>query len=57
MNATLHITHPISGEQDVRVTVPVGLALNVGSGKTYYIKMSADAKGKSCCYLGNTCST
>ena len=37
VNATLHITHPISGEQDVRVTVPVGLALNVGSGKTYYI--------------------
>ena len=46
VNATLHITHPISGEQDVRVTVPVGLALNVGSGKTYYIEMSADANGK-----------
>lgn len=46
VNATLHITHPISGEQDVRVTVPVGLALNVGSGKTYYIKMSVDAKEK-----------
>ncbi len=29
-----------------RVTVPVGLALNVGSGKTYYIEMSADANGK-----------
>ena len=46
VNATLHITHPISGEQDVRVTVPVGLALNVGSGKTYYIEMSANANGK-----------
>ena len=46
VNATLHITHPISGEQDVRVTVPVGLALNVGSGKTYYIEMSTDANGK-----------
>ena len=46
MNATLHITHSTLGEQDVRVTVPVGLALNAGSGKTYYIEMSADANGK-----------
>lgn len=45
-NATLHVTHPVSGAQDVRVTVPVGLALNVGSGKTYYIEMSADTNGK-----------
>lgn len=45
VNATLHITHPVSGKHDVRVTVPVGLALNAGSGKTYYIEISTDANG------------
>ena len=46
MNATLHITDPVSGNQDIPVAVPVGLALNVGGGKTYYIEIAADANGK-----------
>lgn len=44
---TLNVTHPTSGEQQVRVTMPKGLALNVGGGKTYYIEISADADGKA----------
>ena len=46
MNATLHITDPALGSQDIPVAVPVGLALNAGGGKTYYIEIAADAKGK-----------
>lgn len=46
MNATLHITDPALGSQDIPVVVPVGLALNAGGGKTYYIEIAADAKGK-----------
>ena len=46
MNATLHITDPVSGNQDIPVAVPVGLALNAGGGKTYYIEIAADANGK-----------
>lgn len=47
MNATLHITDPALGSQDIPVAVPVGLALNAGGGKTYYIEIAADAKGKA----------
>ena len=46
MNVTLHITDPVSGNQDIPVAVPVGLALNAGGGKTYYIEIAADANGK-----------
>lgn len=46
MNTTLHITEPVLGSQDIPVAVPVGLALNAGGGKTYYIEIAADAKGK-----------
>lgn len=46
MNATLHITDPALGSQDIPVAVPIGLALNAGGGKTYYIEIAADAKGK-----------
>lgn len=46
MNATLHITDPVSGNQDIPVAVPVGLALNAGGGKTYYIEIATDVNGK-----------
>lgn len=46
MNATLHITDPVLGNQDVPVAVPVGLALNAGGGKTYYIEISIGIDGK-----------
>lgn len=46
MNTTLHITDPVLGSRDIPVAVPVGLALNAGGGKTYYIEIVADTKGK-----------
>ncbi len=46
MNATLHITDRASKKQDIPVAVPVGLALNAGGGRTYYIEIAADINGK-----------
>lgn len=46
INATLHITDLASKKQDIPVAVPTGLALNAGSGRTYYIEITADVNGK-----------
>lgn len=44
--ATLHVTTPAAGQQDVPVNVPAGLALNAGSGRVYYIEMTSDVNGR-----------
>ncbi len=46
MNAIFHITDLALKKQDVPVAVPLGFALNTGSGRTYYIEISADVSGK-----------
>lgn len=39
MSATLQITDPDSGTQDIPVSLPTGFALNISGGKTYYIEV------------------
>lgn len=45
MNATLHVTDPVSGDQNIPVSVPTGFALNTGGGKTYYIDIVTGEDG------------
>lgn len=46
MNAILDITDPVSRKREIPVAVPVGLALNAGGGRTYYIEISVGESGK-----------
>lgn len=45
-NALLQVTDPVSGTYELPVSVPVGVALNAGAGKIYYIDITADEEGK-----------
>lgn len=42
--AVLKVTDPVSGAYELQVSVPVGMALNAGAGKTYYIDVTSDTE-------------
>ncbi len=45
-NATVNVTVPSAGVQNIPVLFPIGMSLNMNAGKTYYIDIKSEAGGE-----------